>query len=129
MKNMKKNKQLGICMDHSTAYIMEMTNDMIVSTTVVLEPIAKEEEDNLERHEENEFNKEHQQHQLAYYKKIGDMIRNYQEVVLFGPTDAKSELLNLLRKDHHFENINIEIENTQKMTEPQMQNFFKEFFK
>lgn len=126
---MKKNKQLGICMDHSTAYTMEIYNELVVSNKVILEPISREEDDNLERHEENEFNKEHHQHQLAYYKKIGDIIRNYDEVLIFGPTDAKNELLNLLRKDHHFENIKIEIQNTDMMTEPQMQTYFKAYFK
>jgi hypothetical protein len=126
---MKKNKQLGICMDHSTAYLMEKCNDLVVSNKIVIEPISREEDDNLERHEENEFNKEHQQHQSAFYKKIGELIRNYDEVILFGPTDAKNELLNRLRKDHHFENVRIVIENTQMMTESQMQSYFKAFYK
>jgi stalled ribosome rescue protein Dom34 len=37
-----------------------------------------------------------QHEQSDYYKKIGEAIKNYQEVLLFGPTNAKTELLNLL---------------------------------
>jgi stalled ribosome rescue protein Dom34 len=65
----------------------------------------------------------------SYYKKLSDAIKNYQEVVLFGPTEAKEELLNLLKNDHLFENIKISIKNTDKMTEYQMHTFVKEYFK
>ena len=36
-------------------------------------------------------NKE-QHEQSDYYKKLGETIKNYTEVLLFGPTDAKVEL-------------------------------------
>ena len=67
--------------------------------------------------------------QSGYYKKLSETIRNYQEVVLFGPTDAKSELLNLLKGNHLFENIKFEVKNTDKMTENQMHVFVREYFK
>lgn len=67
--------------------------------------------------------------QLSYYKKLGDIIKKYQEVVLFGPTDAKNELLNLLKTDHLFEDIKIELINSDKMVESQMQTFVREYFK
>jgi len=34
----------------------------------------------------------------------------YQEVVLFGPTDAKNELSNMVKTDHLFDEIKIEVE-------------------
>jgi hypothetical protein len=49
-------------------------------------------------------------------------------VILFGPTDAKVELLNILRQDHHFANIKIETQQTDKMTEFQQHAFIKEYF-
>jgi hypothetical protein len=48
---------------------------------------------------------------------------------LFGPTDAKNELLNLIKTDHLFEDIKIEVINSGKMTESQMQTFVREYFK
>jgi hypothetical protein len=70
-----------------------------------------------------------QQHlQSSYYKKLSDAIRNYHEVLLFGPTDAKTELLNLLKTDHLFEDIKIEIKHSDKMTEHEMHAFVKEYF-
>jgi len=77
----------------------------------------------------NLFIKKEQHLQLSYYKKIGDIIKKYQDVVLFGPTDAKNELLNLIKTDHLFEGIKIEVENSDKMTEDQMQTFVIDYFK
>jgi len=35
--------------------------------------------------------------QSGYYKKLSDAILKFQQVLLFGPTEAKNELLNLLK--------------------------------
>lgn len=72
-------------------------------------------------------NKE-QHEQLAYYKEIAAVIKNYEEVLLFGPTDAKKELVNILKEDHHFDKIKIEIKDAGKMTENQRNAFVKEYF-
>jgi hypothetical protein len=48
---------------------------------------------------------------------------------LFGPTDAKNELLNMVKTDHLFNEIKIEVENSDKMTESQMHTFVRDYFK
>ena len=63
------------------------------------------------------------------YKAIGDVIKNFNEVIVFGPTDAKVELVNFLKQDHHFDNIKIEVKNSDKMTEHQEFAFVKAHFK
>ena len=107
-------KQLGIWMDNSNAHLMELTNH--------------ETEFNFYKGEKL-IHKKEQHLQLSYYKKIGDIIKKYQDVVLFGPTDAKNELLNLIKTDHLFEGIKIEVKNSDKMTEDQMQTFVIDYFK
>jgi ADP-heptose:LPS heptosyltransferase len=72
-------------------------------------------------------NKE-QHEQSAYYTKLGDIIRNYSNVVLFGPTEAKAELLNILRADHRFAKIEINVQPADKMTEIQCHQFVKNYF-
>ena len=121
-------KQLGIWMDHSFAFLLELTNDTIVEKRVALGIVLPEKEYDLNKNETLIHNKEQQQQSL-YYKKLSDVIRNYQDVVLFGPTDAKNELLNLLKVDHLFENIKIEARHSDKMTVLQMHNFVREYFK
>ena len=73
-------------------------------------------------------NKE-QQMDEAYYKKIGAAILNYQHVLLFGPTHAKSELHNYLKKDLHFKDIKIDVESTDKMTDNEKDAYVKNHFK
>ena len=70
-----------------------------------------------------------EQHQQSdYYKQLGEIIKNYTEVILFGPTDAKVELFNILKADHHFAKIKIEFQQADKMTENQQHAFVKEYF-
>ena len=125
---MRNIKQLGIWMDHSNAYLMELTNDIILTKKVVSELSDNEADFNFYKGEKLVHKKE-QHLQLSYYRKIGDIIKNYQDVVLFGPTDAKNELLNLIKTDHLFEDIKIEVKTSDKMTEEQMQTFIREYFK
>jgi hypothetical protein len=125
---MKDIKQLGIWMDHSNAFLLEMVNDTIETNSVVSELSDPETEFNFYKGEKL-IHKKEQHLQLSYYKKLGEIIKKYQKVVLFGPTDAKSELLNLIKTDHLFENIKIEVINSGKMTESQMQTFVREYFK
>jgi len=125
---MKNIKRLGIWMDHSNAYLMELTNEIIVTKKVVSELSDNEADFNFYKGEKLVHKKE-QHLQLSYYRKIGDIIKNYQDVVLFGPTDAKNELLNLIKTDHLFEDIKIEVKTSDKMTEEQMQTFIREYFK
>jgi len=124
MRNIKK---LGIWMDHSNAYLMELANEIIVQK-VVSELTNHETEFNFYKGEKL-IHKKEQHLQLSYYKKIGDVIKKYQDVVIFGPTDAKNELFNQIKTDHLFEGIKIEVKNSDKMTEVQMQSFVRDYFK
>ena len=72
-------------------------------------------------------NKEQQQC-TSYYKKLSAVIKDYKRVLLFGPTSAKVGLLNLLRKDQHFDVIKIEIKETDKMRANQKDAFVKSYF-
>lgn len=125
---MGKNKQIGIWMDHSNAILMELSNDIILEKTVVSD-LTQEEKDLSLSKNENFLHSKEQHFQSSYYKKLSDAIRNYQEVLLFGPTDAKNELLNLMKEDHLFENIKIEVKNTDKMPATKMHEFVREYFK
>ena len=102
-------------MDHANAHLMEFTTDPI-TTDIISNPFShREKEHSLGKSEDGMHNKE-QQSQHEYYKKLGDIIRNFQDVLLFGPTNAKIELLNLLRADHQFEKIKLETRNSKLET-------------
>jgi stalled ribosome rescue protein Dom34 len=73
-------------------------------------------------------NKEQQMHE-SYYKEIADKILNYDHILLFGPTNAKNELYNFLMEDLHFEEIEIDVEATDKMFENERKAFVINFYK
>lgn len=125
---MNKLKNMGIWMDHSIAYLMELSDEKIIQNSISSEFTHQDKEFSLSKNEKLMHNKE-QHLQSVFYKKLSDHIKNYQDVVLFGPTDAKNELLNLIKNDHLFQNIKIEVKHSDKMTEHQMHSFVKEYFK
>lgn len=124
---METKKQIGIWMDHSVAHIMEPKNNEIVTNSVLSEFTTEQKQNSLGKNENLMHNKERTL-QSKYYKNIMDVIKGRQEVLLFGPTTAKDELLNLLKADHHFENVKIKVESADKMTENQQRAFVKNYF-
>ena len=125
---MQSAKQLGIYMDHAVAHLMELTNDKIVTSTVESQSTLMDEAYYLRKDEGLMHNIEHYQ-RSDFFKRLSNVIKDYNEVVLFGPTDAKSELHNLLKDDHHFDTIRIEVKPADKMTVNQQQAYVKEFFR
>lgn len=114
-------------MDHSNAHVMQFSSETTEPTNIDSAFTHEAKEESLGKSEHIMHNKEQQQ-QAAYYKSIGDVIKNYDEVLLFGPTTAKNELANLLKADHHFDNIKVSVENAEKMTGNQMEAFVREYF-
>jgi Lhr-like helicase len=123
---MKTAPYLGIWMDHSAAHLIEFTNPM--RTTIIRSAFThREKTKSIERSESLMHHKE-QHEQAAYYKKLGEVMRKYSEVLLFGPTDAKTELYNALKEDHLFEGIKMTLKPTDKMTEQQEHAFVQDYF-
>ncbi len=114
-------------MDHSTASIMELSNGIVISKMLESTPAFPEQVENLRLDESLMHHKEQKQH-TDFYKKLSYIINDYSEVLLFGPTDAKSELFNLLKNNRQFEKIKISIQPAGKMTENQQEAFVKDYF-
>lgn len=124
---MKTQKNLGIWMDHSSANLIDLAienNNKTIESKFDFD--TKEEA--LSRSEKGMHNKRQQMHE-AFYKEISKVILNYDHVLLFGPTNAKTELHNYLNEDLHFKNIKIDIEAADKMTENKKIAFVKNHFK
>ena len=119
-------KKLGIWMDHASAHVMEC-NDDIITNIVLSESTHEEKEMTLQKGESTMHNKEQQQ-EKEYYKTLGETIKNYDDVLLFGPTNAKVELLNILKADMHLDKIKIETMQADKMTENQEHAFVRDYF-
>jgi hypothetical protein len=124
---MTTEKKLAIWMDHASAHLTEFTTDVVEKDDIDSKFTHQKKEHSLTKGETQMHNKEQQQ-QGDYYKKLGAVILNYDSVLLFGPTDAKTELLNVLRADHRFEDIKIVVKQSDKMTENQEHAFVRDHF-
>jgi len=113
-------KKLGIWMDYVDAHLMEFASGAsktkALSSDFTFGPREQSSGENRMLDKEKHL-------QAEYYKKLGEVILNYEEVILFGPTNAKIELLNILRANHLFREIKIYIQQTEKMTENQQHGF------
>jgi len=124
---MKPLKKLGIWMDHSDAHLVEYKLNEMKTRFISSDFTHEVKEESLSKSESKMHNKE-QQEQSYYYKKLGEVIKAYDDIVLFGPTDAKVELQNMLHEDHHFDNIKIHVEQSDKLTDNQLHAYVKDYF-
>jgi stalled ribosome rescue protein Dom34 len=123
---METNNNLGVWMDHSSALLIDLKSNMN-SQCILSQFTSNTKEEALQRSESHMQNKRQQMHEL-YYKEIGAEILKYNNVLLFGPTNAKVELHNYLNKDLHFKDIKFDIESAGTMTNNQADAFVKNHF-
>ncbi|TAH11968.1 MAG: hypothetical protein EAZ12_03135 [Sphingobacteriia bacterium] len=85
---MKINHKIGIFMDHASALFIKFPIDEAANHTLFSSFTTTSEHDSLEKSEQLTHNREQHQ-QNEFYQKIGTEIRQYDEVLLFGPTNAE----------------------------------------
>lgn len=124
---MTTKKHIGVWMDHSVAHLIELADNVFITNTISSEFTHAEKEHSLSKSENLMHHKEQHQ-QSHYYKRLSETLKGYEEIVLFGPTTAKSELWNLLKADHHFDKVKIEVKQADKMSPNQQQAFVREHF-
>ncbi len=123
---METQKNLGIWMDNHTAHLIDL-NAKKNSHSIESKFTNEVKGSTLQKNENLMHNKE--QHMTdSFYKEIADKILKYDNVLLFGPTNAKKELHNFLNKDLHFKDINIDIESADKMTDNEKEAFVENHF-
>ncbi len=123
---MKTKKQLGIWMDHSEANLIGVNVDTTGYKTITAQ--VGEQDEALNSRNETLIQNKEQNELSGFFKRLGDVIINYDEVLLFGPTNAKTELVNQLKEDRHFDEVKIEVTPADKMTENQQQAFVMKHF-
>lgn len=119
-------KNLGIWMDHSSADLINLKTESKITLNSDFTFETKEEA--LTRSEKGMHYKRQQMHE-AYYNAIAKEILKYNHVLLFGPTDAKTELYNYLKMDLHYKDITIDVAAADKMTDNEKVAFVKNHFK
>ncbi|MBH2004837.1 MAG: hypothetical protein I8H66_09120 [Sphingobacteriia bacterium] len=124
---MKTPAKIGIWMDHASAHTIEPAGSSDKEIRIVSRFTPNEQSETIHKGEEVLHNKERGQ-QKSYYEAIAKVILGYDHVLLFGPTNAKNELMNLLKEDAHFANIRIKLETTDRMSEPEQQAMVNKYF-
>jgi stalled ribosome rescue protein Dom34 len=124
---MEAKKLIGIWMDHSTANLIDLNTEKN-NSSIISDFNADVKKDALNRSESLMHNKRQQMHK-AYYKEISEEILKFNHILLFGPTNAKTELHNYLNEDLRFKDITIDIETADDMTVPEKEAFVKSHFK
>ncbi|MEI6021211.1 MAG: hypothetical protein WCR21_08780 [Bacteroidota bacterium] len=124
---MKHQNVIGIYMDHAKAELIEYTQKHHAAESIASTFTHDVKATSIGKSEQLMHNKE-QHSQEAYFKKIGESILKHQHVLLFGPTEAKTELKNALEKDHHFKDIVLTIRDSNKLTPNQKQAFVNDYF-
>lgn len=114
-------------MDHHTAKIITYGTSGMHSTTVTSAFTHEIKQESLSRSEHGMNNKE-QNFQKDYFKELAELIKPYTEVILFGSTNAKIELFNFLKSNKDFGGIKINVESSDRLTEPQELAFVRDYF-
>jgi uncharacterized alkaline shock family protein YloU len=125
---MKKNKNLGIYIDHSRAVLMEMSGNVIGENHILSEFSTEGKGSNLKQIENSEHDIDLRLHS-KYFKDISHAIQEYQDVIFFGPTDVQVEILNYLNQEKLTKNIKIETRKTDRMDGTQMRSYVKSHYK
>lgn len=123
------NHKVGIWIDHKKAVIVSASADGVTTKTL---------ESDVESHPhyagqqdgggEKKYEERHTQHLDRYYDEVIHQLTDADELLIFGPGEAKLELKERLRRSKaHPERI-IGIETTDKLTDPQIVAKVKEHF-
>lgn len=124
MKNFKK---LAIYLDHSEAKLFEYGSKAVALKTIKSDFDFWEKQKVMQKGESHLHNKE-QQCEQKYYDSLGDEILNFDQTLLFGNTNAKTELFNFLSDNERFSKIKLKIMNSDKLTDNQQLAFVNNFY-
>jgi len=123
---MKTQKKVGIWMDHLNANLIDL--EATDGNRTITSKFNYDVQDEAIRKSENGMHNKRQQLTEDYYKEIADVILMYNHVLLFGPTNAKTELYNYIMEDLRFKDIKFTVEPADKMTDNQKDAFVKKYF-
>ncbi len=119
---MQNSKKLAVYLDHSHAILFNFGISAIEFRTIESEFYHQNNKGDSHLH-----NKE--QHLLhKYYENIGEAILDFDSVLLFGPTDAKTELFNYLLEINKFGKISFNVKASDKLSENQQIQFINNYF-
>jgi hypothetical protein len=137
MNNQKTETKIGVWMDHSVARLISVNTNPVVIREIQssIQPRLRIEGESgdgtklggVQFGSNNEHSKnEKKQNELQqYYKELSAAIRDYEEILIFGPTMAQNEFVNFISKDKHFKTKKIDTYREDYLTENQILEFVR----
>jgi hypothetical protein len=120
-------KKLGIYIDQSSANLIELTVDILEKKHVQNKPEHSNEEIAQEADENHiEFKESYLQN--YYFKKLSECMLYYNEVLLFGKSNAITKLFDMISYDNRFYKIKIALKQTDEMNRNQQNDFVSDYF-
>ncbi|MEZ5015241.1 MAG: hypothetical protein R2794_13210 [Chitinophagales bacterium] len=133
-----KQQCVGVWLDHSIAHVIVQIPGAYEMYTLhspykrqVRIPGESSDKTKFGKSASNNEKKKHNSKQNdldTYFKQLEELLIRYKHILLFGPTEAKNMLYNLLCGNKKFENKLIEVQNADKMTENQMIAYVRDYF-
>ena len=131
MKRIETGKKIGVWLDHRQAHFIDVSKGLAIVET------AFSDQESQPRYrgehgigtllgDHRSTNNEHHIHNrreniiAQYYEMIIELLKQYDSILLFGPTSAKYELHNRLLKDKHFDTKVVVVKPAGHLTEQQM---------
>ena len=124
---MEPTKKIAVYMDHFSASVIEYIDTAKEIKTITSEFNPEEREKILQKGESPLHHAENHL-QLKYYKEITDAVAEYPQIILFGPTTAKTELQAILSHDNRFGGNEITIKITENLTHNEQLDFINNYF-
>lgn len=133
-------KRTGVWLDHSKAKLI-ILHEGAVQITTVHSPYVRHLRIRGQKSDTSVYqnlfgsNRENTKHHIkqnelhSFYKDLESRLEDCDEILLFGPTEAKNELHNCLVKNKKFTGKTMAVKNAAYMTEHQMVAFVRKFFK
>jgi hypothetical protein len=116
--------KIGVCMDEGVAYLLEEKNDENVITIIEAEDF-----DDLNSESIKPAKRKRPQKDNPFIKKVFEIIKDFDKVSLFGPAQARNQLMSRIRA-HKL--LDIEIQNNpfveDTLTEKQKIDFINRYF-
>jgi len=139
---MKNIKQLAVFIDHTKARFIGIENSKAIFLQTLesnrkSHPRYQGESSNQTRFgsdpyqgSNNEFGKNMQEQEITknYFQHIKKQLQDYDEILLFGPGEAKKELHNYLIAQSSFGSKTIEVKNSDYITDNQLLQTVKSYF-
>jgi hypothetical protein len=111
--------EIGVCVDESVAYLLEEKNDENLITIIRADEIGEE---------KGTLRQKRRQKKLAFYRKVFELIQDFDKVSLFGSAAAKNEIIKQIRANK-LRNIQIQHDTPgAEITENQKIDFISRYF-